>query len=138
MILINTFKARGSWRSSRRPISGKPKRAHMSPSGFRNAECRPEQPSPGHVVCLESVQSGSGEGGTLDQDPGSAFTVDWVMRRAVLGEARTCVLEGCLCLMSHSIQEARWLFMWFSQLWFWIDYSTCLCSNPAPCLLPAF
>ena len=38
-----------------------------------------------------------------DQDPGDSFTVNWVMRRAGLRETRTCVLEGCLCLMFHMI-----------------------------------
>lgn len=33
-----------------------------------------------------------------------------------LGEMRTCTLEGCPCLTLLSIQQARWRFMWFSQL----------------------
>lgn len=96
---------------------GKAEETPHAAKGFSESrKRRDEQPSRETVSCFESVQSSSGEGQKLDQDLGSSFTVDWVMRRAVRGETRTHVLEGCLCLMFHAIQEARWHFMWFSQL----------------------
>lgn len=106
------FKTRGTWNWLWHGLGKAEETLHHQPV-FRVQKASDGQPSCDTGAASLVFRAALARAATLDQDLGDSFTVDWVMRRAGLRETRTCVLEGCLCLM---VQEARWHFMWFSQL----------------------